>query len=379
MIEDGAFMRIINNPLAQFGPDHRKYLGATLLPELNVPENAYVEEGIKYRTQIANAGTRYSPVQLKQGILQGSMTVVLGESDIGSQFTGSDYDALIRILEKAQVGTGGGLAGTADRPTMTAATSLLNWVDATVNLPLIEMNEVQRWQAIINAQVIRTGDGGYTETVNYPNPTGHRVTAGGTWSNNSYDPYLDFMAAQAFLAALGYTINRIITSTPVMLIMAGNTNMRERLGIASVAAGLIVGLRGHASKAAINQFIAQDDLPPIETYDLQYRTQTGSGYFFPRGTMVFACTTQRDMAIDLGDLQPFFSDGMQQQWADGVNIPNTLGYVGVGRAAGQSQSGRVVVTNAYENKPPRVEAEGWQTSLPVITEPEALYVITGID
>jgi hypothetical protein len=31
-----------------------------------------------------------------------------------------------------------------------------------------------------------------------------------------------------------------------------------------------------------------------------------------------------------------------------------------------------------EDKPPRIEAQGWQTSLPVITEPEAIGVLTGI-
>jgi hypothetical protein len=31
-----------------------------------------------------------------------------------------------------------------------------------------------------------------------------------------------------------------------------------------------------------------------------------------------------------------------------------------------------------DDKPPRVEAQGWETSAPVITEPEAIATITGI-
>jgi hypothetical protein len=31
-----------------------------------------------------------------------------------------------------------------------------------------------------------------------------------------------------------------------------------------------------------------------------------------------------------------------------------------------------------EDKPPRVESEGWQTSLPVLMEPEAVVVINSI-
>jgi hypothetical protein len=59
-------------------------------------------------------------------------------------------------------------------------------------------------------------------------------------------------------------------------------------------------------------------------------------------------------------------------------LTNTLGYTGIGRPAGQSGPGRRVVVNAYETKPPRIEAEAWQTSFPVIQDPEGLYVMTSI-
>ena len=59
-------------------------------------------------------------------------------------------------------------------------------------------------------------------------------------------------------------------------------------------------------------------------------------------------------------------------------VENTIGYVGVGRAVGQRAPGRVVRVEAFNNKPPRIEAEGWQTTLPVIADPESIAVIKGI-
>ena len=44
----------------------------------------------------------------------------------------------------------------------------------------------------------------------------------------------------------------------------------------------------------------------------------------------------------------------------------------------QAAPGRVIRSEAFESKPPRIEAEGWQTSLPVVTDPEAVAVIESI-
>jgi hypothetical protein len=59
-------------------------------------------------------------------------------------------------------------------------------------------------------------------------------------------------------------------------------------------------------------------------------------------------------------------------------LDNVLGYMAVGTAAGQDNPGRVIESEAFSRKPPRVENEGWQTGLPVVTQPEAIAVITGI-
>src|SRR5690349_8338947 len=137
MQQDGTVETIARNPLAQFGPPARQYLGATLLPERLVPLNAYRERAIRYRTVIANNGTRYSPAQLKDdNSIVGSMLVELAETDIARQFTAEDYDAFLTLLMA--------------NSTMEAVAQLTRWLDVTVNRALLDLNEKQRWQAIVD-------------------------------------------------------------------------------------------------------------------------------------------------------------------------------------------------------------------------------------
>jgi hypothetical protein len=359
LVQSEGFNRVVNNPLAQFGTVAEPFLGATFLPERNVPQNEFTEESIAYRTVVANDSTRYSPVQLKRGIITGSMRVTLADSDIGSEFTSQDYDALVRLVEEAN------RTGNTQAAEMRAMYNLIDWLDATVRRPLDTKNEKMRWEAVVDAQVTRTGDNNYSETITYPNPSGQRVAAADSWSDDTYDIYEDFMAIQAAAAAKGYTINRIITSTPVKTKIATNLLFANRAGKVKLDASGTTNLPGIVSLAAINQVLAEDGLPAIELYDRQFRTQTSSAYYLKRDVMLFLCSTDRSLAIDRADLEPLV-------------LQNTIGYLGVGRAAGQSSPGRKVVVNAFDNKPPRIEAEGWQTTLPVIQDPEAIFVIKDI-
>jgi hypothetical protein len=371
MIEAGAFNRVINNPLAMFGTKARAYKGAELLPEVQKPENAYTEELIEYRTLVANDGTRYSPAQKKSGVITGSMKVELGYQDVASEFTAAAYDALIRLLEQV-TGRQGVEGGDVTRVEMQAMSQLIQWAEVTLNRPLLEVIEKQRWQAIIDASVVRIGDNGYGETVTYPNVTAQRVAAGGAWSDNTYDLYADIMSLAEVMAAKGYTVNRILTTTNVRSIMTLNTKMANRAGRVRVQASdntVINAPAGRAQLSRLNDLFSSDDLPPIELYDLQYRTNAGYTKFMSStvsgGVMVMVCTTGRDQTIDRADAEP-------------IRLENTLGYVGVGRAAGQATPGRVSKIQAFDNKPPRIDGEAWQSSLPVIMDPEAIGVIRGI-
>lgn len=351
MNADGTITTIARNPRAQFGRTGRNYVGASLLPERTVPENAFREESIKYRTVIANDGTRYSPTQLKAGDLLGSFLVELGESDIARQFDSQMYDALLRYLMSNQ--------------SMEAVASVTNWLDTTVNLALVEHDEKQRWQAIVDASVVRVGDNAYGETVAYSNPAGHRVAESAPWSTDTTDIFADIITQADLLRSKGYTVNRMFTSTAVLAIMSGNNTVKARTNRVIVnTSGQIQSVSGRATRDDINGALQADGLPPIETYDLQYRTQTATQYFLKRDVFVLVATTGQDQTLDFGDSEELF--------------PDTLGYLAIGRAAGQSAPGRVIQAVPKTDKPPRIEAEGWQTSLPVILHPEAIAVITGI-
>lgn len=359
MVRAGAFDQVVGNPLAQLGTANAPYLFATIMPERPVPVNEYTEEGIRYRTVIANAGTRYSPVQIKKGVITGMMRVTLGNSDIGSELSGQDYDALIRVLERTN--------GALTRPTMEAATRIFgDWAEKTLNQPLLMHNELNRVNALVLAQVTLTGDNNYREVVNLPNPTGSRVTAGSTWSVNTNDPWTDIIARINFLKKKGYRVARIITSTDVLTILRNNDKVKARAGIISIASGTVTGLPGTLQEQQLNDLAQRDGIPPFEAYDRVYNTQTTYGYLLQRDAMIFVAGTGRDERIERGDVEP-------------VVVGDTLGYTAVGRAAGQNTSGRVVkVKSIDDEKPPRVKGEAWQTSFPVLSDPEAVTVITGI-
>jgi len=356
---NGYFMRIINDGRAQFDADrdgNPRYLGATLLPEVQQSANKYREEAIRYRTVIANSGTRYSPTQMKGGDLFGSMDVELGESDIARELSGRDYDALLAYL--------------GNNASMDAIQSVLRWGDTVLLRALLDYNEQQRWQAIVDGSVVRVGSNAYKETVTYPNPSNHRATiSGGTtlaktgWYDNTADPFDDIFDMADLLASKGFNVNRMITSRKLLSVLAAHPLVRARVGIAVVSStGQIQGASGRATLGSINDALMADGLPPIETYERRYRTESGTERFLKETAFVMVGTTGRNDSVDLGDDEP-------------LAVPDTLGYVGVGRAAGQANPGRVMRVEMFENKPPRLEGEAWQTSLPVITEPEALGVL----
>src|SRR5215210_41225 len=349
MSGDGYFTRIARDERAQFGTPARPYLGATVLPERRVEQNAYREDAIRFRTTLANDGSRYSPAQKKTTCqLVGSMLVELGNQDIASEFTGQDYDNLMRFLQS--------------NASMEAIAQVINWVEVVINRSLLELLEKQRWQAIVSAQVTRTGDNGFSETVTYPNPSGQRRVAGGTWSSNSYDPFDDISEMVDHFYDLGYDVNRIITSRRVTSILARNALFAQRVANVRVLSGS--DLVGRANQGQINSYLQAEGIPAIETYDARWRSETSIGRFIPDDVMIFLSTTGQDTTIDWGDSTRF--------------VPDTLGYTAIGRPVGLPDPGRVIRMWAKDDKPPRLQAEGWQTTLPVLTEPEALAVISAI-
>lgn len=359
-VANGPVATVASNPLAQFGPPTRQLLGATLLPERLVPLNSYRERNIRYRTVIANNGTRYSPTQIKEDrSMVGSMLVELAETDIARQFTADEYDAFLELLMS--------------RPTMDAVVAMTDWLDTTVNRALLDLNEKQRWQAIVDAQIVMTGDNGYTETLAYSDPAGHRVNAGGSWSSDAYDPYPDIVTQVQLLTDKGYTVNRIITSRRVATLLARNSYMQARAGarIVVTSGGSIQAQpQPLISLDQLNSVFLADGLPMMELYEAQYEDYAGSHRFLANTVMVFVATTGRDQTVT--DLR-YYENG---------EIPildNTLGYQAIGRPAGASAPGRVIKMWPKEDKPIGIKAEGYSTTLPVLLYPEAVAVIKSIN
>lgn len=358
MQSDGTLHRIATDPAVQFGSGARRYIGAEILPERQVNVNMYREQKISYRTVVANHGNRYSPAQRKGSKFIGHFDVILSDSDIADEFTAQEYDTLLQMITPVVGPIDASVQG------MAAVGQLARWMDRGINLPLVELNEKMRWQALVNKQVQCRGDNGFKEDINYPSFADLTITAS-NWIDPTIDPWDDIFKLQQAFAARGVTIKRIITSLQATAVMAKNAKVRARAGSITVLSGNVTSLQGFATLAQMNAALTADGLPPMETYNLQYRTQTGSKYFLPPDNMVFIGGSDLDETIDLGEGQ--FE-----------TIEGTLGYMAVGRGVGQASPGRYLRMKAEDDKPPRVDGQGWQTSLPVLTEPELVGLIKTI-
>lgn len=363
LLSSGTLGEVVNRPMAQFGTDTEPLIGARFLPEMPKRQNEYREHDIRFKTIVAPHASRFSPVQNRGGESVSSMLVTLGESDIGADFTGEMYDGLLEYL--LQLGDGA-------IPSMEQLASLINWLDIRIVRALKVRNEVDRWQAIFKGEVPIKGDGGYEDLVVYEKPAGHRVAAGGDWGNPAYALYNDITAMVSLLRGKGYQIGAIVCGEAVITKILKNQDLKTRAGRVVVnGAGQIQGAPASLmTRADLNAILADDNLPPITEYNGMFsRPSTIGGwtndFYVPRDSIAFLGLTGR---------QGFYRDANNVPQV----IPNVLGYTGIGRPAGQTTPGARVLLQAFEDKPPRVNAQGWQTSLPVIQDPEAIGVIYGI-
>lgn len=348
MREDGSMSRVISNPLAQFGPRNRRYLGAEILPNRLVPENKFEEADIAFRTIVAPAGAKYAPTQKREGDKVAGWEVSLGDVGIKREFKAQMYDMLRQQLMFNN--------------DIEAVTRLINWFDTVITRAIIEQEEKQRWQALVDWEVERKGDG-YTETVTYPMPTGHRVVPVDAWSDPDTDPLPDLLAMRDLVATeKGHALQRIVASGDVVSILGSNPKMRAHVGLQVFGQTVTVG---GADIVSINATLARYQIPQVETYDLKFATETGTEHFLPRGTMVFIGASGRDETIDLGDDDP-------------LTMMDVLGYSAIGIAAAQPGPGRVLRAWHKDDKPERIEAEGYEMFLPVPVVYDAWATLTGI-
>ncbi len=359
----GAIADLLNDPAAQFGEESLPYEGARLWPERLVPENMYKETQLKYRSFLAHAGSYYSPSQLSPtGELVGSFNVELGKTDQADQVTAQDYKNLMTLLSRKQ-----------SREAILAA---IRWFDYHILKPHLDLNEAYRWQAALDAQVVRLGSNGYVETVDYPNPDGHRPPAisSGTlatplgWYDQtaSYDPFEDIFAIVDLLDKKGLRVNRIITGGRKLLsVMSKNPTVRERTSRITInASGAIDAQPGRATSGQINSFLAEDGIPPFEIYRKTYHTRAdGEKLYIPDNKIAFLCSTGRTEPVDLG------SRGV-------LTLENILGYFAIGTTAQSFTPGRTINIEEKNLYPGGYMAECIQVGLPVTLNPDAIAVLT---
>jgi hypothetical protein len=252
---------------------------------------------------------------------------------------------------------------------MQAAANFLSWLDTEVNQALLRLNEKHRWGAIVDGVVTRVGDNGYSETVTYPNPSGHRVTIAASWETkssgvNTNDPMTDIFAIMRHARNDNLAFARVIMSNATQFQLLENTLFQDRArfgaqGFIPPNANVIRGIESIPDVAAVFQ---RNGLPSPEIFDGTYH-DNGTKRYLPEGKIVFICQTGRTRQIDPEPGETFY-------------LENTVGYTAVGSAAGQDSPGRVLSVDVIpKKKPPRIEVEGYQTSLPIIESPEHIYVL----
>ncbi len=337
------------NPLAQFGTTQRPLLGASILPvrldPTMLPGMSKTFSSIKYRTVIATPGSRFSRPVMVGNQLTGSYELALGFSQVASQIDTSIVNALNLLIEQGN--------------DIESVARITRWFDTVITQALNSRLEKDRWDAIVAAQITRTGANGLSELVSMPNASGQRVAVGGTWSNDTYNPFDDIAARINWFADRGMNIARIITSRRVVGILAGNDKMKQ------FAAGSTTAVTPFLSLEDLNRLFAANALPPLELYETRYSTEDTTARYLADDVMVFVAETGRDEIVDLGDAKP-------------INLPNTIGNTILGVVLGESGAGAASNIEYTEKYPPALYAEGMQESAPYLEEPEAFSVITGI-
>lgn len=377
--QDGYFKRLALNPLAQFGAEQQPLLGARFLPEVLVPENSYTEDQVRYKTKPALDGSRYSPAQMQRGgMLVGTIKVDLGNTDTADEFTGQQHDGIVKLLMR-----GGD---------QEAIARIIRWGDTSLLRPHTIKNEIQRWDALIRAQVTRKGVDGFVETVPLYAPAGHRPTVSGGsvgspagWYSDSYDPYDDIFLGIETLNNLGYDVTDMLCTGKLSAVMKTNGEVVKRTSKVIVnASGQLQGSTGRVTMADLQAINEDEGLPPLTVYN--------SGWEAPDRFRRFldSPANDRDYLVMIGrsglqwDMKTDYAsrlDGVSGTYdpealeVQDLTINNTLGYYGVGRNVGQSSSGRTIHTEAQMRKPVGLYGEAYQTGFPVVQEPQAIYVI----
>lgn len=358
---DDEFNTAANDPRAQFvGPNNTPFLGAQLLPEEGQELNMYEEEDFALLQEvIASDVDANSPPVFKRGAERRNIfQVVLGDSGVALQMSGRDYDNIVRMLGR-------------NAPMQRVADAVMDFNGNLINAGTT-YNEVQRWDAILDALVTRRV-GEVDEPIAYPSATGQRVTIAAAWSDDTYDPFDDLFGTLDWGSDLGYeSLQRVITTRKVTNILMRNDFAVKRSGNVTQIGNDVYA--NAPDMARLQTYLASNGIPQMETYDRMYRDQDGRYRFIPDDCMILVFDTGRDneAAQEAAELsgRPFLPD----------NFRGTIGYTGIGTTSGHADRGpgRFVTVRFVDEARPRVVGEMVQKSLPVFREPNAFRVFKGI-
>ena len=353
--EEGDIERLIRNPLAQFGNARRQreYLGARLLPERLVGENILEEEDTKFRSVIAEDSGRYDPAQKRKRSEAQEMQISLGHFDIKREIDGREYDAILRLLNSQQDNA--------------ARTQMISLIDRLLFQALLDKKELQRWQAMVDAEVTVTKTNGQQYTVQLEDPTGHRFMSGGFWNDDTFDPFEAIFQGANLLKDAGFEVAWAITNYTGVAAMRNNEQIRTRTGGMTVDTvnNAVTPVRGIPTNARINSVLGEQGIPPITEYNLGYYTETTYEKFLRDGVFVMIGRTPREEVI-------------ARENGEDLLLFSTLGYYAVGTPQGKTSAGDVIKIFPKEDKPVRIEGEAYGVGFPVPLESYAMVVIDGI-
>jgi hypothetical protein len=340
-------------------------LGANFLPPRFVDKNEDTIENVRIRTVAAADGTRYSPAQLVDGgEMFGKIKYRLGDSDILRQITGPDYDGVTAWLDQNN--------------SMMAAANLLGLSDRFLVQSMAEHDELRIWEAIQFNTVTRRGDNGYFQYEEGPDLTSHFVdVSGDPWSDADTDPWEAIFAAVDLLVGKGFDRGgiRIVSTNKSLNILRRNPHSKDRAGKSVVTTdntGKVqaVRLSGSISMADLSGIFESEGLQAPVQHDLRIQTRTGEKRAYAEGHMSLIASTGRTEDVRFNQDNP-----------EDVKVVNdTLGFNGIGKPNGTSTPQRRTAMRAFtDEKAARIEGEGWQTTGPVILDPEARVELSGIE
>jgi hypothetical protein len=361
----GGYMRTIaGDPRVQFGTARRPLMLARWLPVVRTDTNTLVDEILRFGEIIADDGSPLSPPQIKRPPAAGiPLTTRLGHIDIATQMTGEDMKKLGNLLNRNDKAAAQGFVA--------------RWLTTNVRLAIESKAELQRAQAIADAQVSVVNKDGDTLLIQMPNPTGHRLTVpSGTvaaptgWYAPDYDPFVEsILPLKRFLAAKGFQVIAILYSSRIEGALLSNQMVIRRTGAGGIvvaADGQIQPITGSVTEAGLANLFRAHGLPAPTIYDRFYSSQIGSYRYMDDSKMVFICSTGADQEIEYMTEQ-----GMKREL-----LGDVLGYYGEGISDGQVTSGTVITLVTSTVKPVGVYSEGYREGFPVVKHPEAIATLT---